>query len=100
MRLIFLFLSAKKTPKARISADRKPMEQNKVSKHPKKEKEPSESPVALFYDFIQNLMRPSPKHPTYVQVLLFIVKLPVLLIILTLSPILFLFMFITFVVAL
>lgn len=65
----------------------------------KEEKKTSESSFFLIYDLIQNWMRPSPKHPLVLQILIFVLKLPVLIVILALSPVVLLFMFITFVAA-
>jgi hypothetical protein len=75
------------------------MEDTSKNKTSKEEKAISESTIAMFYDLIQNWMRPSPNHPTFLKVLIFIIKLPVLLIVLALSPVLLLIMFLTLVVA-
>lgn len=60
----------------------------------------SESTIAMVFDMIQNWLRPNHNQPKYVQAILFIIKLPVLLVLLALSPILLLFMLLTLVVAL
>lgn len=65
-----------------------------------KEKKTTESLVSLIYYFAKDWMRPSPKHGLVVQIVLFILKLPVLILFLTLSPVIFIVMFITLVIGL
>lgn len=43
--------------------------------------------MLAFYIRIEDWMRPSKKHPVLLQVLIFILKLPVLLLLLALSPV-------------
>jgi len=70
-------------------------------KLPKKEnKKTTESLVSLIYYFAKDWMRPSPKQPLVIQILLFIIKLPALILFLTLSPVIFIVMFITLVIGL
>lgn len=76
------------------------MEAHKPSTKSKKENKISESLIGMIYEEVYYWMRPNPKQPVYIQVLMFILKLPVVLIILTLSPILLLFMFLSLIVAL
>lgn len=63
-------------------------------------KNDTESILSLIYYYAKDWMRPSPKHPLVLQVLIFILKLPALILFLTLSPVIFLFMFITLVAGL
>jgi hypothetical protein len=58
----------------------------------------SESAISLFYYYVKNFMRPSPKHPLAFQVLIFILKLPALILFLLLSPVIIVILFITFIV--
>ncbi len=60
----------------------------------------TKNPILILYYMAQDWMRPSPKHPLYMQILVFIVKLPAMLLFLTISPILIVSMFITFIAAL
>lgn len=76
------------------------MVKNKDRTHLNIQQKNSESTIAMVFDMIQNWLRPHPKQPKFVQVILFIIKLPVLLVLLVLSPILLLFMLLTLVVAL
>ena len=76
------------------------MEKDTEGTIPKASKETKDSLIADLYYMIEALMRPSPKHPRYLQVLVFILKLPVLVVLLAVSPVLLLFMFIAFIVAL
>ena len=69
-------------------------------KSDKKEKETTESLVSLIYYFAKDWMQPSPKQHPVLQVLIFILKLPLLLVFLVLSPVVFLVLFITLVVGL
>jgi|GEM_PF-2042445 len=74
----------------------KSQEKEKLIKEEKDES--SESAVSLFYYYVKNFMRPSPKHPFALQVLIFILKLPALILFLVLSPVIILVLFITFIV--
>lgn len=65
-----------------------------------KEKKTTESLVSLIYYFAKDWMRTSPKHGLAMQIVLFILKLPVLILFLTLSPVIFIVMFITLVIGL
>ena len=59
-----------------------------------------DSLIVDMYYMAEDFMRPSPKHPKYLQALLFIIKLPVLVVMLAVSPVVLLFMFIAFMAAL
>ncbi|MBZ9778444.1 hypothetical protein LB452_05855 [Psychroflexus sp. CAK8W] len=63
-------------------------------------KESTESLISLIYFFAKDWMRPSSKHPLALQLLIFIIKLPALILFLALSPVIFLAMFITLVIGL
>ena len=76
------------------------MKKPELDEIPKEEEKTSNSLISLMYYFAKDWMRPSPKHPLALQILIFILKLPVLLLFLTLSPVILLFMFITLVVGL
>ena len=77
------------------------MKKPSPDKLPKKgDKKTTESLVSLIYYFAKDWMKPSPKQPLVVQVLLFIIKLPALILFLTLSPVIFIVMFITLVIGL
>lgn len=76
------------------------MKKPKLDKILKEKEKNTESLFSLIYYFAKDWMRPSPKHPLALQILIFILKLPVLILFLTLSPVIFLVMFITLVVGL
>ena len=76
------------------------MKKPKLKDLQKGEKKTAESLVSLIYYFAKEWMRPSPKHPLVLQILVFIVKLPLLILFLTLSPVIFVFMFVTLVIGL
>jgi hypothetical protein len=76
------------------------MEKDIGSEKPKATKETKSYLIAEIYYMVEDWMRPSPKHSKFLQVVLFIIKLPALVVLLLVSPILLLFMFITFIVAL
>ena len=76
------------------------MKKSEFEKLRDKEKKTAESLFSLIYYFAKDWMRPSPKHPLALQILIFILKLPVLILFLTLSPVIFIFMFITLVAGL
>ena len=76
------------------------MKKPRFKKISKEEKKTSGSIFVLIYDMAQDWMRPSPNHPLALQILIFIIKLPLLILFLLLSPIIFLVMFITFVIGL
>jgi len=63
----------------------------------KGEEESSESLFSLMYYFIKNWMRPSPEHHLVLQILIFILKLPVLILFLVFSPVIILVLLVTFV---
>ncbi len=65
-----------------------------------KKDEDSDSLFALIYYFAKDWMRPSPSHSLALQILIFILKLPALILFLTLSPVIFIVMFITLVIGL
>lgn len=76
------------------------MEKDSDGRKPKAIKETKSTLIADVYYTIEDWMRPSPKQSKFVQVVLFIIKLPALVVLLAVSPILLMFMFITFIVAL
>ncbi|OBX23282.1 hypothetical protein LX77_03760 [Gelidibacter algens] len=76
------------------------MEKDIESEKPKAIKETKGTLIADMYYMVEDWMRPSPKRPKFLQVILFIIKLPALVVLLAVSPILLLFMFITLIVAL
>lgn len=76
------------------------MKKPKLDKLLHKEEKTTENLFSLIYYFAKDWMKPSPKHPVILQILLFILKLPVLILFLTLSPVIFIVMFLTLVVGL
>ena len=76
------------------------MKKTKLDKLLNEDKKTTESIFSLIYYFAKDWMRPLPKHPLALQILLFILKLPFLILFLTLSPVIFIVMFITLVIGL
>lgn len=76
------------------------MKESPFKETKKGDKETAESLLSLIYYFAKDWMKPSPKHPVVLQVLIFILKLPILILLLAFSPVIFLAMFITLVVGL
>lgn len=74
------------------------MKKSEFKNRLKGEKESSESIFSLVYYFAKDWMQPSPEHPLALQILIFILKLPVLILFLIFSPIIMLVLFITFIV--
>lgn len=67
---------------------------------PKGKKKTTKSLLSLIYFFAKDWMRPSPSHSLALQIIIFTLKLPVLILFLTLSPVIFIVMFITLVIGL
>lgn len=76
------------------------MKKPKFKKLLSEDEKNTESIFSLIYYFAKDWMRPNPKHPLILQIILFVVKLPVLILFLTLSPIIFIVMFLTLVIGL
>lgn len=91
-----------------IFADYPPEARGKLRISVKKEEDAKEESVreeiqrriADLYKTIENWMRPDKSHPVVVQILLFILKLPILFILLLLSPILLVVLLALFLLAL
>jgi len=74
----------------------KNQEKEKIIKEEKDES--SESAISLFYYYVKDFMRPTPEQPKALQILIFILKLPVLILFLIFSPVIILVLFVTFLV--
>ena len=56
--------------------------------------------VRQIYQYIEDWIRPDPEQPTWKQVLMFILKLPALVILLLLSPVFLVLLLVLFIIAL